>query len=131
MVRSLPPEPLRELAQEAHVVLEEELDIADAVFPHGETLDAHAEGEAGKLLGVVVHEAIDGWVHHAGAEQLNPAGELADAAAAAAAHVAASVYFSRGFGEREVPGPQARLDLGPEKLHEKGFDGPLQTAKAE
>src|SRR6267378_2609209 len=63
---------LRELAEEADVVLEKDLDIVDAVLEHGEAIDADAEGEAADLLGVVVYEAVDGGIDHAGAEEFDP-----------------------------------------------------------
>ena len=42
--------PFSELAQEAQVVGVEEADVLDAVAQHGDTLDPHAESEAGVLL---------------------------------------------------------------------------------
>src|SRR6266852_6859500 len=48
---------LGELAQEAHVVLEKDLDVVDAVLEHGQAVDADAESEAADFLGVVIHKA--------------------------------------------------------------------------
>src|ERR1041385_84225 len=66
----------RELLQEAHVAVEEQLDIVNTVLEHGDALDAHAECEAGNLLRVVAivfMELEDFRVHHAAAKQLDPA----------------------------------------------------------
>ena len=75
----------RELLEEAQVVLVEQPDVVDAVLQHRDALDAHAEREAGDLLRVVADRFEHGRMHHAAAEDLEPAGLLADAAAAAAA----------------------------------------------
>jgi len=48
-----------------------------AVFEHGEAVDADAEGEAADFFGVVVHEAVDGGIDHAGSEELDPGGAFA------------------------------------------------------
>src|SRR5258708_12150858 len=65
------------LTQETHVVLKKYLDVVNAVFQHGQAIDAHAEGEAADSLRVVVHEAVNSGVHHAPAEKLDPAPALA------------------------------------------------------
>src|SRR5258708_37679553 len=65
------------LTQETHVVLKKYLDVVHAVFHHGQAVDAHAEGEAADFFRVVVHEAVDGRIHHARAEKLDPARTLA------------------------------------------------------
>ena len=71
----------RELLEEAQVVLVEQADVVDAVLQHRDALDAEAEREAGDLLGVVADGFEHRRVHHAAAEDLEPAGVLADAAA--------------------------------------------------
>ena len=76
---------MRELLEEAQVVLVEQADVVDAVLQHRDALDAHAEREAGDLLRVVADRFEDRRMHHAAAEDLEPAGLLADAAARAAA----------------------------------------------
>ena len=60
------------LVQETRVVLEEELDVVDAVLEHGEAVEAHAEGEAGDFAGVVADVVEDRRVNHASAAKLNP-----------------------------------------------------------
>src|SRR5579864_6189119 len=96
------PSRSRELAEEADVILVKQREFTDAVLHHGEAVNAHAEGKAGKFLRVLAHEAVDGRVHHAGAEKLNPTGKFADAAARAAANVAGGVHFRGRLGEREI-----------------------------
>src|SRR5258708_6825461 len=105
---------LRELAKEADVVLEKDLDIVDAVLEHRQAVDADAEGETADFLGVVIHEAVDGGIDHAGAEKFNPCGAFAfrtsPAAwcrACSAAERAGDVKFDARLGEREIAGPEA------------------------
>ncbi len=119
-----------ELFEEAHVSGVELADVGDAVQHHGDTLDAHAEGEAGDLFRVVgivggVELAAllgdggeDRGIDHAAAEQLDPAGVLALAAACASAEDAADLHVGRGLGEGEEAGEEARLDgRAEERLH--------------
>src|ERR1017187_4230623 len=98
----------RKLTQEPHVVLEIKLQIVDVVFELRQALDAQAEGKTREPFRVVVHEAIDGRVDHARAEELNPARLLADVASLAAAEHARRVHLDRRLGEREIARPQAR-----------------------
>ena len=72
-----------ELAQESQVVVEEEADVVDPVLQHGDAFDAQPEGEAGVGFRVVAHGLEDRGVDHAGAQDLQPAGGLADPAAVA------------------------------------------------
>src|SRR5579863_1778508 len=110
---------LWKLAQKAHVVLEQHGQLTDAVLHHGKAVHAHAEGKSRKPFRIVIHEAVDGGVDHARAEQLDPARMFADAAAASATHVARGVHFCGWLCEREEARPQARLHLRPEeRTHE-------------
>ena len=80
--------------------------------------------------GIVIHEAVDGGIDHARAEQLDPAGKFADAAAAAAADVAGGVHFHGRLGEREIAGAQARFRLaGPRNSRTKYSTVPLKSQK--
>src|SRR6266436_9188876 len=63
---------LWKLPEEAHVILEKDLDIVDAVLQHREAIDADAEGKAADFFCVVIHEAVDGGIDHARAEKFNP-----------------------------------------------------------
>ncbi len=105
-----------ELLQEAGVVLEVEADVVGLVLEHGHALDAESEGEAGVLLAVdaavLEHVGID----HAAAEDLDPAGVLAERAALAAADVARHVHLRRRLGEGEEGGAQADAGLLAEEL---------------
>src|ERR1700675_4926718 len=110
-----------ELAEEADVVLKENLDVIDLVFQHGQAIDAHAEGEAADFFGVVVDEAVDGGVDHAGAEEFNPAGAFAFGASAAAcggataaAEDAGDVELDAGLSERKIAGAEASFYAGAE-----------------
>src|SRR5690606_943889 len=95
-----------ELLQEAHVALKEQADILDAVLEKGDALDAHAEGEAPDLLGIVVHHPEDVGVDHAAPQDLEPPFPAAEAAALAPADAALDVHFGAGLGEREITGPE-------------------------
>ena len=81
-----------ELLEEAHVVVEVQAQVGDAVAQHRDPLDAHPEREAGDALGVVAvlaHVLEDVRVDHAGAEDLEPARALAQRAARAVGEHAA------------------------------------------
>ena len=71
---------LADALEEADVVGEEVADVVDAVFEHGDALGAHAEGETAEDGGVVAAVLEDDGMDHAGAEDFEPAGVLADAA---------------------------------------------------
>ena len=125
-----------ELAEEADVILEEDLDVVDLVFEHGQAVDAHAKGEAADFFGVVVDEAVDGGVDHACTEEFDPAGAFAlgadataGARAAAAAEDAGDVEFDAGLGEREIAGAEAGFYAGTEKLFDEIFDGAGEIAE--
>ena len=94
-------------AQELQVVLEHQADVVDAVFQHGDALDAYAEGETRILIRVNVavlqHLAVD----NTAAQNFDPAGVLAQGAALAAALKAADIDLHTGLGEGDVRGTQA------------------------
>lgn len=99
---------LGELLQEPHISGEEVAYVGDAVEHHGYALDSHAEGEAGDFFGVVgvvtgvdfaarfIPFGGDGGedvgVDHAAAEELDPAGVFALAAARASAEDAGDLH---------------------------------------
>ena len=56
---------LLELPEKAHVILEEELDIIDPVFEHGDPLDTHPKSEPGIELRIIIDKPVDLRVHHA------------------------------------------------------------------
>src|SRR5512140_2354676 len=59
--------------EEPHVVLEEEAQVRHAVQEERGTVDAHAEREAGVLLGVGAAVAGNGRMDHPGPQDLDPA----------------------------------------------------------
>src|SRR3990172_5769426 len=117
-----------ELAEEAQVVLEEEPDIVDAVLEHGDALDAHAEGPARHLLGVIAHIAEHVGMHHARAQDLDPPILLADAAALAPAEEAEHGHLGGGLREREERGAEADARAAAEHLPREEIEGAAQIA---
>src|SRR5207253_2774907 len=96
-----------ELREEAGVVLEEVLDVRDAVPEERDALEPHAEREPGPLLGVDAAVLEDDGVDHPAAEDLDEAGVLAEGAAGARAvrplaEHAADVDLRARLDEREV-----------------------------
>src|ERR1019366_2945552 len=94
----------RELLQESHIALVEQLNLFHLVLQDGDAHDAHAKGEAADLrrvIAVLLDEVEDVGIDHAAAQQLDPAAEFALAAALAAAEDAAYLHVGAGFGERE------------------------------
>src|SRR2546426_12684813 len=102
-----PPPPPGELRQEAHVALEEQPDVGDAVAHHGDALRPHPEGEAGVALRVHAAGLEDRGVYHAAPQDLDPARLLAGLAARPTADRAARRHASRRLGEREERGREA------------------------
>src|SRR6266850_358964 len=127
---------LRELPEEAHVILEKDLNIIDAVLQHREAVDADAEGEAADFFRVVIDEAVDGRIDHTRAEELDPRGALAFRTGAAvrsagsAAERAGDVELDGRLGEREIAGPEACFHTGAKKLLYEIFDGAGEIAKS-
>src|SRR5262244_1574419 len=125
--RAVPsPRPDGELREEAHVVLEEQTDVVNLVLENGHPLHAHAEGPARDLLGIVAHVAQDVGVHHAGAQNLDPASMLAEPAARAAALEAEHVHLRGRFREGEERGTEAYARARPEHLAGEVIQGPLE-----
>src|SRR6266567_2077482 len=69
-----------ELLQETQIVGVKLADIVDAVLDHGDAFDAHAPGEAGQTIGVISHPLQYARMDNTGAEDLPPAGSVADRA---------------------------------------------------
>ena len=104
--------------------------MVDAVLQHRDPLEAHAEGEARPLLGVVaLDEAEHVRVDHAGAEDLDPARVLAGAAARAVAQEAGDVELDARLGEREEVRAQQDLAVGAEQLAGEVLERPLRSAR--
>ena len=115
-----------ELREEPRVVFEHQADVGDAVAEHRDALDADAEGEAGVRSGSMPQCLEDDGVDHPAAENLDPAGVLADAAARARAvgllaEDAADVDLGAGLDEGEVARAKAHRRAGAvEALGERG-----------
>src|ERR1700731_473884 len=129
---------LRELAQEADVVLEKDLNIVDAIFEHSGGVHARAEGEAAGFLGIVVHEAVDGGIDHACAEEFDPGGAFAFRTGSATrgsscstAEGAGDVELDARLGKREIAGPEARFHAGAKKLFYEIFDSAGEIAEGD
>ena len=88
--------------QESYVVLVEQTDVVDLEAAHDRALQADAERIAGILLRVDAAGFEHLGVHHAAAEDLDPALSLAERAARAVAAVALDIHFRGRLGEREV-----------------------------
>src|SRR5262245_65334028 len=67
----------RELPEEPQVVVEEQAEVVDPVLQHRDALDAHPERPARVVLRIVADVLQHLRMHHAGAEDLEPAGLLA------------------------------------------------------
>src|ERR1041384_6074786 len=124
------------LAQEADAVLEERLDVVDAVFEHPQAIHAHSEGEPAELFRVVANKAVDRGIDHSGAEQFDPSRAFALPAAravrrhaTAAAENAGDVEFDARFGKREITGTKTSFHAGAEILPHEIFDGAGEIAE--
>src|SRR5439155_23459881 len=129
---------LRELAEEAHVVLKKNLNIIDSVFQHSQAVDAEAEGEAADFLRLVVHKALDRGIDHARAKEFDPGralalstGSAAGGGSRSAAERAGNVELDGGFGKREIAGSEARGHPGTKKLFDEIFDGAGEVAEGD
>src|SRR5688572_16781987 len=124
------------LVQKSQVVLKKQANIVDAVFQHGDAFDAHAEREAGYLLGIVADELEHRRIDHAGAEDFQPARRLAYPAAltglartAAAADHALNVDLRAGLGKREEARTESDGELAAEDLAQEMSQHTFQVGK--
>ncbi len=97
------------MAQPAQVGLEKGAQVGDAVFQHGDAVDAHAEGKALPLGRVDARRLQHLWVDHARAENLHPLVAFADLELAADVRIA-DVDLGRRFGEGKVAGAEPQFD---------------------
>src|SRR5215472_4003445 len=116
-----------ELLEKAQVVLVEQPDVVDLVLQNGDALDAHAEGPARHLFRIVADVAQHVGMHHAGAEDLEPAALLAEATPVAAALEARHVGLRGRLGEREEGRPEAQARAGPEHLTREQLERRLEV----
>ncbi|ABA47491.1 hypothetical protein BURPS1710b_1895 [Burkholderia pseudomallei 1710b] len=96
--------PLRELPQEAQIVLEEQAQILHAVAQHRQPLEAAAERETDIALGIEPHVADHGRMHLAGTGNLEP---LTGVLAVLEHHV----DLGRRLGEREIRRTEAHENV--------------------
>src|SRR5689334_5847054 len=89
-----------ELLQKPHIVPPEVTDVVDLVAQHELAFRTHAPGVARIDPRVVTAILQHVRVHHAAAEDLEPAGVLAYLAAGAAAYEAFHIHFGGWFRER-------------------------------
>ena len=82
-----------ELTQEAGVVLGEHTKVGHTVFQVSDALHTHTEGIARVLSAVDAAGLEHIRVYHSAAQNLHPAGMLAEAAALAATDVAGDVHL--------------------------------------
>ncbi|MNQ71462.1 hypothetical protein D3C85_861300 [compost metagenome] len=108
------------MRQPARIGFEHGAQVRDAVFQHGQAINAHAEGEALILIRVDAAVAQHIGVHHAAAENLQPILAFVQGQLAARA-VAADVHLRRGLGEGEVVRTEAGVDVV--QLEEAGDEG--------
>ena len=111
------------MPQEADVVLGIEAKVIDAVFKLTDAFDPHSEGEAG-IFAAVDPEVVEHFgMDHAAAEDLNPSGMFADAAAYAAADTAIDIHFGAGFREGEIGRAEADANVFAEHFLHKEIQG--------
>jgi len=118
------------LLQEPEIVVPEVADVVDAEAQHGDALHAEAEGEAGKARGVVAAITQHVGMHHPAAADLQPTA-AAHPAASPLALEALDVELSRGLGEREVRGAEARARVRAEQAARHIGERALQVAEGD
>src|SRR5580658_8052440 len=89
-----------ELLQKADVIFDEEANVVNAVFSHGDAFDAEAKGPAGEFVGVDFYGFEDVGMDHSAAAELDPS-------AFSAGEIEPDVDLGGGLGEREKTGAEA------------------------
>ncbi len=98
------------MAQPAQVGIEEGAQVGDAVFQHGDPVDAHAEGKALPFIRIDARVLQNLGMHHPRAEDFEPVVALAHLERAALPRTA-DIDLGRGLGEGEVRGAEAQIDV--------------------
>jgi hypothetical protein len=111
---------LPELLQKSHIPGVELADVSDTVLHHGNPLHAHAEGEAADFFRVIAglvpsRESEDRGIDHAAAQQLDPAGLLALAAASTTTEMQLICTSAEGSVKGKNEGKNRVLTLAPKK----------------
>src|SRR5579872_3706872 len=117
-----------ELSQETQVVAGEEANLPDGILQHGDTLNAHTEGETAIFRWVIANFPQHAWMHHARAEHLDPATILAGATALPVTDGAIDVHLSTWLGEREVAPTEAHLPPFAEQFASNPFQASLEIS---
>src|SRR5688572_19962942 len=112
-----------ELAQEAHVVVEEAAQVVDAIAQHREALDAEAEGEAGVAFRIDADVAQHARMDHAAAEHFQPA-------RAAIGLLPGDVDFRRRLGEREIARAETHFEIAFEECAHEFAQCALEVGEA-
>src|SRR4029077_3978398 len=99
---------VRELLQKSQIILVYQPDVLHLIAQNRNALDAEAPREARVLFRVVAYRFEDRRVHHAAAEDLDPAAALAHRAAGAVARPAADGDLGARLAVRE--GARAQAD---------------------
>ena len=97
------------------------------IFQKRHALHAESECEAGILVGVDIAAGKHVGMYHAGAEYLDPALALTEAAALASAGEAGHIDLSRRLGEGEVVGTEADLGFLAEHLFREHGEGAFEV----
>ena len=97
------------MPQPAQVAVKKGAQIGDPVFQHGDPVDPHPKGKALPLIRVNPSGAQHMRMHHAGAQNLQPAVAFADLQRAVLPRTL-NVDLGRRFGEGEMRGAEAGLD---------------------
>src|SRR5882724_8293712 len=86
----------RKLFEELQVVFEEQAQVIDAIAQHGEAIYPHAEGIALPTLAIDPRSVQHVWMNHPAAQDLQPAGLLANAASLAVAEHTLDMCYGKG-----------------------------------
>ena len=117
------------LFQKPHIVFEEEAQVVDLEFEHGDSFDAHSKGKAGVFVAIDVAVFENLRVNHAAAKDFDPAAVFTDFATCAAANHARYVHFGGWFGKREIRRTETDFGVFSEKLLNKIIKRLLEVGK--
>lgn len=93
--------------EEAKIVFEEQADVVDAEFQHGNALDTETKSKSGPLLRIVTNRLKHGRIDHSRTKYFQPTCLRTDTAAFSAAHHTLDIDFGTGTGERKKTRPES------------------------
>src|SRR4030066_1722162 len=115
--------PNSELFQEPQIIREEEPDVIDPIFEHGDPLDAHSKCKAGDFLRIIIDKLINCRVDHSRPQDLQPSCIRTDPASFSPADETLDIDFCTGLCERKKTRPETESRLLAEHLsNEDGQD---------